>query len=251
MNPRSFTVSGIIIRMADLGESDRFITVLTPDRGKLTCIGKNLRTLKSRRNSQLELFSKVQIQFWKSRNNYYLQDCKLEERHPELKKNLASLASVAFIVEATEKLTVDENHIPGLYDLLEETLSLIEFYPKKHEVLREAYIIKLLSSIGTISSFRTCSECREKLPSESAFLDENHTTIHCVNCAEKKSSHLREIPLETLKLMHFILAHQITAVLKLKMTRQHINIIDEFGRTFLKHDLHYPLKSEAFLNTYG
>ena len=44
MNPRSFTVNGIVLRMTDLGESDRFVTVLTPDRGKLTCIGKNLRT---------------------------------------------------------------------------------------------------------------------------------------------------------------------------------------------------------------
>ena len=116
--------------------------------------------------------------------------------------------------------------------------------------MREAYIIKLLGSIGTISSFRTCSECRENLPKQAAFLDENHSTIHCPTCAKKKSTYLQEIPLETLKLMHFILVHQITAVLKLKMDKKHIRTIDKFGRTFLRHDLHWPLKSEAFLNTY-
>ncbi len=250
MNPRSFTISGIVIRISDLGESDRFVTLLTPDRGKITTIGKNLRTLKSRRNTQLELMNRVQAKLWRSRNHHYLSECKLEERFNELKKNLASSTSAAFIIEATERLTAEEHHIPHLYDLLEQTLSLIDFYPKKHELLREAYLIKLLNLVGSISSFRACAECKKPLPQEDAFLDEDHSTIHCITCSDKTASYLRRIPLETLKLMHFLLSHPIPAALKLKITKEHINIIDEFGRTFLKKDLHYPLKSEAFLNTY-
>lgn len=250
MTPRSFTVTGIILRMADLGESDRFVTLLTPDRGKITCIGKNLRTLKSRRNTQLELMSRIQAKIWKSRHNYYLGECKLEERFGDLKKNLKSLSSATFIIEATERLIGEEDHLHYLYDLLEQTLSLIDFYPGKHELLREAYLIKLLNLIGTVSSFRICSECKKSLPQKDAFLDENHTTIHCESCAEKTPISLRRIPLETLKLMHFLLSHSIPAVLKLKITEEHLDIIDEFGRTFLKQNLNHPLKSEAFLKTY-
>jgi DNA repair protein RecO (recombination protein O) len=250
MNPRSFTVSGIVLRLADLGESDRFVTLLTPDRGKITCVGKNLRTMKSRRNTQLELMNRIQVKLWRSRNSHYLSECNLEERFGDLKQNLKSMASGTFIIEATERLTAEEHLIPHLYDLLEQTLSLMDFYPNKHELLREAYLIKLLNLIGTIASFRTCSECHDSLPKQDAFLDENHSTIHCEACAKKNRSHLRRIPLETLKLMHFLLSHPIPATLKLRITREHLNIIDEFGRTFLRHDLRYPLKSEAFLNTY-
>lgn len=250
MTPRSFTVEGVILKIADLGESDRFITLLTSDRGKITCIGKNLRTLKSRRNTQLELMSRIQAKIWKSRHNYYLDECKLEERFGDLKKNLKSMASGIFMIEATERLIGEEDHFPNLYDLLKQTLSLIDFYPEKHELLREAYLIKFLNLIGAISSFHICSECKKTLPKKDAFLDENHTTMHCESCAKKNHLPRRRIPLETLKLMHFLLSHPIPAVLKLRITEEHINTIDEFGRIFLKQNLTYPLKSEAFLKTY-
>lgn len=251
MNPRSFTTTGIVLRMADLGDADRFITVYTPDRGKLTCIGKGIRSIKSRRNTQVELMNRIKLQLWKSRQNYYLTECKIEERFPEMKQKMDSLSSATFVVEATEKLTPEGENIKPLFPLLDETLSLMEFYPDKHHLLREAFLLKLLNLMGNITSFRECASCHQKLPQKPAYLNIDHSTLHCEKCRIKIRATLEQIPLETLKLMHFILVHPIPAVLKLKIEPRHLEIMMRFGRIFLHQNLHYPLKSESFLGQFN
>lgn len=247
---RSFTTTGIVLKTRDLGESDRFITVYTPDHGKLTMIGKGIRSIKSRRNSQIELLSRVKLQIWKSSKNYYLTECKIEERFADMKGALDSLSSATFMIEATEKLTADEQNIRDLFPLLNETLALMEFYPDKHELLREAFLLKLLNLLGNISSFRECSLCKQKLPQKAAFLDTEHSTLHCESCRQKTSTALHEVPLETLKLMHFILTHPLPAILKLKIDPSHLETMAHFGRVFLRQNLHHPLKSERFLGQF-
>ena len=249
MTPRSFTITGIVLKMVDFGDTDRFITLYTPDRGKFTCLGKGLRSIKSRRAPQIELLNRLKLQIHKSNRHYYLTECKLEERFFELKQTLPSLSSGTFIIEATEKLTADDQQIRELFPLLDETLALIEFYPSKHELLREAFLLKILNLIGTITSFRECSDCKKNLPKKDAYLDVEHSTIHCEICRKKIQNTLHCIPLETLKLMHFILSHPITSVLKLKIEPRHLQIMSDFGRLFLRQNLHYPLKSESFLGS--
>ena len=45
------TVDGLVIKEVDTGESDRIITLLTAERGKISAICKGARSLKSQRMS--------------------------------------------------------------------------------------------------------------------------------------------------------------------------------------------------------
>ena len=248
MKSRSFVTTGIILKMKDLGESDRFITVYTQDRGKLTCIGKNIRTLKSRRSTQIELLNRVQLQLWESRHHYYLTECKAEERFSEMKQTLPNLSSATFVVEVTERLTPEGESIEDLFKLLNETLNLMEFYPQKHDLLRETYLLKLMNLLGTVTSFRECSLCRQNLPEKEAYLDPEHSTLYCARCRKTIPYTLENVPLQTLKLIHFILKNPMHAVLQLKITPDHLETLRQWGRFFLRQTLQYPLKSEMFLN---
>src|SRR3989339_208638 len=105
---RSFTSSGIILRLKSLGEADRFVTIYTRDRGKITCIAKGLRSIKSRRNPHVELLNLLRFQHWKSAHHYYLTECTTEESFRELKKDLAALSSATFMIEILDRLTEED-----------------------------------------------------------------------------------------------------------------------------------------------
>src|SRR3989338_5896633 len=127
----------------------------------------------------------------------------------------------------------------------------MNFYPHKHVELREAFLIKLLQQLGHITSFRTCSQCHQKLPQASAYLNRTQHTLTCESCSQKSGLFPdEEVSLGTLKLMHFILEHPIHAVLKVKTSAKHIDLMSHFGRIFLSQILTYPLKSERALNLY-
>lgn len=247
----AFNATGVILRMAPLGEADRFVTLLTRDRGKITCIAKHIRTIKSRRNPHTELMNRVKCQLWKSRHHTYLSQATAEERFHELKKELPSQSSGAFMIEATERLLPDEAPHPELYDTLNETLHLIDFAPEKHALFREAYLIKLLQNLGNITSFRSCGHCQKKLPSESAWLDREHSTLACQPCGSNNPHASRDvISLESLKLMNFLLQQPLKEIARLSASPRHIETIGEFGRVFLYKNLHHILRSEAALQLY-
>lgn len=248
---RSFSGTGIVIRVAPLAESDRFVTFYTKEHGKLTTIAKGIRSVKSRRSPHIELMNRVKFQYWRSKHHLYLTQAQSEEHFRDLKHEMVSLASGAFMIEALERLTPDEEPNLALFDLLNQTLEVMNFYPHKHVELREAFLIKLLQMLGHITGFRTCSQCHQKLPQATAYLNRTHCTLTCEPCAQKIDAiHYEKVPLGALKLMHFILEHPIHAVLKVKTEATHINLMTNFGRVFLAQILQYPLKSERSLTIY-
>jgi DNA repair protein RecO (recombination protein O) len=248
---RSLSETGLIIRVAPLGDSDRFVTFFTKEHGKITTIAKGIRSIKSRRNPHIELMNRVRFQYWKSKHYLYLTQAQAEEHFRDLKKEINVMASGIFITEALERLTPEEEPNPALFELLNTALELMNFYPQKHVEIREATLIKLLQQLGHITSFRTCSHCQKRLPQSNAYLDREHSTLSCQNCVKDHPTfHYDPVSLETLKLMHFLLEHPLGAILQLKTSSAHISIMTQFGRTFLQKTLHHPLKSERSLHLY-
>lgn len=54
MAVRSFSTTGIVLKRHNIGETDRVVTMLTQDQGKITCIAKGVRTLQSSKRAYLE-----------------------------------------------------------------------------------------------------------------------------------------------------------------------------------------------------
>ena len=308
----AFTTTGIILKKRDFGDQDRFITVLTKDRGKITCLAKGIRKISSRRNPPIELLNRVNLSFWKSNYYYYLTQTVLEERFAELKSTMDRLTSALFLAELVERLTPEETPLPELYQRLNEALSLMDFYPDQHERIRVASVLQILDRLGVLPDFRKCGSCHRLLPKENAFLDEKHFNLECKACAEKNfgqdqtqnkpdkewvvdderiacapqtrsasgvsypafsdegarmsglnavgyahycsgdfvSGPKHEIPLDTLKILHFLRQRPLLAVLKLKLDDSHVLALNTLGRLFLSQNLYEPLRCEAFLGEY-
>lgn len=250
---RSILTRGIVLRMRNLGELDRFITFYTPDHGKITCIAKGVRKISSRRAGHIELMNRVKIQLWKSRHHWYLTQCSSEENFKEIKKNMSSVASGVFIVEAVDRLTVDEQPLPELFELMNQSLQLMEFYAADHAWIREMILIKLLKLLGYINSFKHCGTCRGKFPEQHAYWEKTFNLI-CETCLKKKiriEEELEQLDFSILKLMNFILEHPIENTLMINRNQQHKENIEQWGRRFLYKNLSHILKSEESLRLYA
>ncbi len=51
---KSFSTEAIVLKRTNVGESDRVVTLLTKDRGKLACIAKGVRKMNSSKRAYLE-----------------------------------------------------------------------------------------------------------------------------------------------------------------------------------------------------
>ena len=249
---RSVSTRGIILRIRNFGEQDRFITFYTPDYGKITCLAKGVRKISSRRAGHIELMNRVKIELWKSRHQWYLTQCSSEENFKEIKRKMPSIASGIFILEAIDRLTMEEHPLPELFDILNKSLQLMEFYSEDHAWIREIILIKLLKILGYINSFKHCGTCREKLPEQHAYWEETFNVL-CESCLQKKppmQARLERLDFSVLKLMNFILEHPLENTLMINKRLQHKENIEQWGRRFLYKNLSHQLKSEEALRLY-
>jgi DNA repair protein RecO len=51
---RSFSTEAIVLKRTNVGESDRVVTLLTKDKGRITCVAKGVRKLTSTKRAYLE-----------------------------------------------------------------------------------------------------------------------------------------------------------------------------------------------------
>jgi DNA repair protein RecO (recombination protein O) len=174
----------VIFRWRAYGESDKIVTFLTRDFGKLTGIAKGARRSRRRFVNSLEPLARVQAHFRQRPGSSlaFMESCDLLHPPGELTEPLR-FAYASYLAELTDQLTVEEDPVPELYVLLHEGLSVLANRPASGAFLR-AFEIRLLARAGYEPQFEQCRACRGALPvHQPSFLDLHQGTILCAECA--------------------------------------------------------------------
>src|SRR6476620_6614066 len=101
--------TGIILQRTAYGESDRIITFLTPDQGKVRAIAKGVRKQKSKMAGGLELFSISELQYIKGRGDIStLTSTRLQKHFGTIVHDLNRTNMGYEILRTIHKVTEDE-----------------------------------------------------------------------------------------------------------------------------------------------
>ena len=115
----------IVLSRLNYGESDRIITVITKDHGKLHLIAKGSRKIKSKLAAGIELFSISEIAFIKGKGEIdTLISARGIEYYTSIATNLESVKLAYEILKSIDKNTED-NSGSEYYLLLKNTLNII------------------------------------------------------------------------------------------------------------------------------
>lgn len=112
---RSFSTEAIVLKRANTGEHDRIITLLTPERGKVTCVAKGVRKLNSSQRAYLEPGNHVSILLVNTHSMPILTQTKLFTDFSYLKKDLKGMKKLAEILEVIDRLFPEEAEEPELF----------------------------------------------------------------------------------------------------------------------------------------
>lgn len=123
---------GIIISSVNSKDSDRIYRVYTEEFGKILCIGKGVRNLKSRRSPQLDTLNLVKFGLNKRDEFYYIESASLVNDFKRIKLNLTVTSWSLYLLESLSLLTEEAD--PQLYFKLVDTLTLLNSKPSKRIV---------------------------------------------------------------------------------------------------------------------
>lgn len=115
---RNFTVTCLVLNRRNFSDSDRFITVFSKEKGKLSGLAKGVRKLTSRKRSSLELATLSRLSYTKTSGSYLITQGELIESFTNLKQNLNRLTQTYQILEIVDAMTAEEEPAPQIFDQL-------------------------------------------------------------------------------------------------------------------------------------
>jgi len=143
---RNYKTEAIVLRRDKFGEKDRLITTFTRSFGKKTLLAKGARRPESRFASATNLFSRLDIVVAKGRSIDILTEANIINSHSAISNDLQKAKLAYWIGEVVTNSTHDEEPLPTLYELLVNSLNVID--KKGERRIVDFFAFNCLSILG-------------------------------------------------------------------------------------------------------
>jgi len=170
--PAEESTPAIVLRARDYAESDRIVTLLTLDFGKLSGIAKGAKASRRRFERKLEPFSCVTLFFRRRPHGQLVFITRAEPgqiAHPLIEDDLGKIALGSYMLELADALTTEEAEATSAYHVLADALAALALRPAS-AALRHSYELKLLRAAGYGLQFERCRLCATDVASDAAAL---------------------------------------------------------------------------------
>ena len=245
--PRTFRCEGVVLRHYDLGEADRLLTFLTPDRGLVRAAARGARKTSSKIGGHLDLLKHVSLSLAEGKTLYSVSQAEAIEGFRKLRTDLARLSSGLYLAELAERFSVEDAPGRPVFDLLLSTLGRLEVTPTV-ELLTRWYEVRMLHLSGFMPELARCSECGDDLAQDDHIFSAERGGLMCPRC--RSGAHGPVVPanVSTVKLLRHLARSDWPAVEGLRVTEETMRQAERILREHMRYVLDHRIMSVAFMD---
>ncbi|MCA8942899.1 MAG: DNA repair protein RecO [Planctomycetes bacterium] len=184
---------GIVWKRSDFRESSRVVTLITREQGRIRALSKGAHRPNSAVLGKLDLFNRVEVTL--SGRGMPILGRTVLIREPRRLREPRRFLVAQHLAELFDRTVLDGRADPEQFDLLDGGLTLVELAPLEQlATIVTGVEVRLLASLGVLSSLDHCAQCGRKI--ESSAHIEDGGGVFCGHHASPQSSRVR---LETLR----------------------------------------------------
>lgn len=180
-------VTGLILRVTPYGDSDKILTVLTAEAGKLTVYAKGARNYRSHYLSISEQMCYNEFVLYEKQGKYWLREAACVESFYHIRDDLINYALAQYCLDVLDLLCTDGTPEPALLQLGLNTLYLLERGDRSHRFLKAVFEMRCASVSGFLPEIAGCERCGET--EGSFYLDVAGGALVCGACITAASKH--------------------------------------------------------------
>ena len=173
---QAFVLSG-----SDYGESDRIVSLLTLEHGRLKGFARGARNSRKRFGPALEPFARIDLQLSFKEGLSALRSADVITLYSGIRGELGAIAHALYACEVVESLTPEGQPLPRLYRLLAAYLEHLDS-AGSNDADRRFFEVNLLNILGYRPSLEGCSRCGAGYDERGALLQQDGELV-CRFCA--------------------------------------------------------------------
>ena len=243
--PRDYQIEGIVVRHAAIGERDKIVTLLTPDRGKVSAVAKSARRPGSSLGPCLETLSHGRYHCVTRRSTDLIVQAESLTSFPSLMSDLWRTSCGLYIAELIDASTVEGAPGRALFGLMLSVLKEIDLVGCDDTVLRY-FELRLLESLGFCPSLKRCVRCGKAPQPVDNGLSSSLGGVVCCECLSECPD-ARLLSVDALKVLRFWLGCDLATARRVKVSDALAIELDEQLHRFVMHVLQRELKSRSWL----
>ena len=173
--------SGVVLRVTDTKETDRILTVLTADRGKIPLIARGARRKNSRLAAACQLPAYSELTIYKRGGWYMLDEASPLELFDALGRDIELLALASWFCELTEAVCAEETPAPEVLSLLLNALYALCHTDRPPRLVKATFQFRLMALAGFEPLADGCALCGRG-DAEAPMLDVQGGFVTCGGC---------------------------------------------------------------------
>ena len=243
--PKTYRCEAIILGYTPLGEADLLVTMFTQDQGKVRAVAKGARRSTSRLVGHLEPLTVVKMSMAHGRSMDIISQAEVVQGFSELKEDLTAIAKGQYLAELVDGFGAEDSPNPSLYQLMIDTLRVVEGDPASDLPLR-FFEFHLLLVSGLMPELYHCVECRVELEPDAHRFSPNVGGTLCLDC-HPEDAHLRPLSLRALKVLRLLDRSEISEACKLSVDDSLASELKSLLSTTVSYWLGKEIRSNSFL----
>lgn len=153
------TLTGIVLRARDYGESHQIVHVFSEQQGKVSFLARGSKKTKSRFRAVTEPFTEGQFICFVGSGMPSLSQGDILNPHREISRDLMKACYGAYWFELIDRLFAENEPYPGLYRFLSKMLNRLE-QDDNHEILTRIVELRIMEAAGYRPVLRQCVHCQ-------------------------------------------------------------------------------------------
>ncbi|MBR5512538.1 MAG: DNA repair protein RecO [Ruminococcus sp.] len=199
------TLEGIVLKERTVGEQDKFIDVLTKEKGLIEISVKGARKINGKSASSTQLFAYSKICFNENKGRFHLNSAEPIHIFYGLRNSLTAISLASYFADILRFSTVSLTDSGNVLRLFLNTLHFLENGLRSETMLKAVFELRLMAETGFMPDIICCRSCGSFEPEKIYFSLKDY----CFRCCECSASDENSICLtisELTAIRHIVLA---------------------------------------------
>lgn len=222
---------GIVLRETEYKDSDKLLTVLTKDFGKITVRGRGIKSGRSKSKAAGQLLAFSEFSLYERQGKYTITETTVKEMFPELRKDIELLSLASYFAQVTETVAQENDPAPELLSLLLNSLYALSKLKKSQMLVKAVFELRLSCIIGFLPDLRGCGICGKENPDR---FNVSQGVLQCSSCRGEGLEGIR-LPLSegTLLAMRYIASCDGKKMFSFTLSGENLRELSQLTESYL------------------
>ncbi len=238
-------VKGLVIGAMNIRESDKYLTVLTDELGKIKVSARGGSKKDSQFLSASQLFAYSRLSLNENKGYYYINSAENISQFYHLSQDVEKLSLASYFAELAGAVTEAGMNCADMLRLCVCALYVLSEKDRPLPLVKAAFELKLMALSGFYPELDICAVC-EETPKE-PFFNIRHGLLHCKACRDHIAGGT-SLPLSpgALNAMHFIANSDIGKIFDFSLDDGSMRLLCDVCEAYVLSQLERDFKTLSF-----